>query len=175
MIVNALRGLVKSAGGRLPACSPQGFQERVEASIPLHWPRRRARCCTRSPHSTPASGRWIAASSSWPNGTRRSTLCALFPASTTDRRSLRAHARPPRCGPAQPPGRRVPRPASATKPVRRLGPAASNIENRQRLSAQFAGASAHYVLGRFGPDSELRRWGMKLAASGGKRGKKRAT
>ncbi len=34
--------------------------------------------------------------------------------------------------------------------------------------------AAHYVLGRFGPDSELRRWGMKLAASGGKRGKKRA-
>ena len=34
--------------------------------------------------------------------------------------------------------------------------------------------AAHYVLGRFGPDSELRRWGLKLAASGGKRGKKRA-
>ena len=30
------------------------------------------------------------------------------------------------------------------------------------------------MLGRFGPDSELRRWGLKLAASGGKRGKKRA-
>jgi hypothetical protein len=30
------------------------------------------------------------------------------------------------------------------------------------------------VLGRFGPDSELRRWGLKLASSGGKRGKKRA-
>ena len=34
MIVNALRGLVKSAGGRLPACSPQGFQARAAASIP---------------------------------------------------------------------------------------------------------------------------------------------
>jgi hypothetical protein len=34
--------------------------------------------------------------------------------------------------------------------------------------------AAHYVLGRFGPDSQLRRWGLKLAASGGKRGKKRA-
>ena len=34
--------------------------------------------------------------------------------------------------------------------------------------------SAQYVLGRFGPDSELRRWGLKLAATGGKRGKKRA-
>jgi transposase len=34
--------------------------------------------------------------------------------------------------------------------------------------------SAHYILGRFGPDSALRRWGLKLAASGGKRAKKRA-
>jgi len=34
--------------------------------------------------------------------------------------------------------------------------------------------AAHYVLGHFGPDSELRRWGLKLAASGGKRGKRRA-
>jgi hypothetical protein len=34
--------------------------------------------------------------------------------------------------------------------------------------------SAQYILGRFGPDSELRRWGLKLAATGGKRGKKRA-
>ena len=34
--------------------------------------------------------------------------------------------------------------------------------------------SAHYILGRFGPDSALRRWGLKLAATGGKRGKKRA-
>jgi len=34
--------------------------------------------------------------------------------------------------------------------------------------------SAHYVLGRFGADSALRRWGLRLAASGGKRAKKRA-
>ena len=34
--------------------------------------------------------------------------------------------------------------------------------------------AAHYILGPFAPDSQLRRWGLKLAASGGKRGKKRA-
>jgi len=34
--------------------------------------------------------------------------------------------------------------------------------------------AAHTTLGRFGPDSALRRWGLKLAQSGGKRGKKRA-
>lgn len=34
--------------------------------------------------------------------------------------------------------------------------------------------SAHYVLGHFGPDTDLRRWGLKLAGRGGKRAKKRA-
>jgi transposase len=34
--------------------------------------------------------------------------------------------------------------------------------------------SAHYVLGRFGPDTDLRRWGASIAARGGKKGKKRA-
>src|ERR1700726_745976 len=33
---------------------------------------------------------------------------------------------------------------------------------------------AHYILGRFGEDSDLRRWGLKLAARGGKNAKKRA-
>lgn len=34
--------------------------------------------------------------------------------------------------------------------------------------------SAHYVLGPFGPDSDLRRWGMRLAERGGKNAKRRA-
>lgn len=33
---------------------------------------------------------------------------------------------------------------------------------------------AQYILGRFGPDCDLRRWGTKLAAKGGKNAKKRA-
>ncbi len=33
--------------------------------------------------------------------------------------------------------------------------------------------SAQYILGPFGPDSDLRRWGLKLAAVGGKNAKKR--
>jgi transposase len=34
--------------------------------------------------------------------------------------------------------------------------------------------SAQYILGPFGPDTDLRRWGMKLSARGGKNAKKRA-
>jgi len=33
---------------------------------------------------------------------------------------------------------------------------------------------AHHVLGPFGKDSDLRRWGLKLAAQGGQNAKKRA-
>jgi transposase len=33
---------------------------------------------------------------------------------------------------------------------------------------------AHYILGPFGQDSDLRRWGLKLAERGGKNTKKRA-
>ena len=34
-------------------------------------------------------------------------------------------------------------------------------------------SSAHYILGPFGEDSDLRRWGLKLADRGGKNAKKR--
>jgi transposase len=34
---------------------------------------------------------------------------------------------------------------------------------------------AHYILGPFGEDSDLRRWGLRLCARGGKNAKKRAT
>src|SRR5712675_2420094 len=33
---------------------------------------------------------------------------------------------------------------------------------------------AHYILGYRGPDTDLRRWGLKLAARGGKNQRKRA-
>jgi transposase len=34
--------------------------------------------------------------------------------------------------------------------------------------------SAHYIMGPFGPDTDLRRWGLGLAARGRKNAKKRA-
>jgi hypothetical protein len=34
--------------------------------------------------------------------------------------------------------------------------------------------SAHYILGPFGQDSDLRHWGLKLTERGGKNAKKRA-
>ncbi len=34
--------------------------------------------------------------------------------------------------------------------------------------------AAHYILGPFGPDSDLRRFGLKIASRGGKNARKRA-
>ena len=33
---------------------------------------------------------------------------------------------------------------------------------------------AHYIVGPFGPDTDLRRWGLKLSERGGRNAKKRA-
>jgi transposase len=43
-----------------------------------------------------------------------------------------------------------------------------------RMLRRLLVGSAHYILGPFGPDCDLRRWGMKLLARGGKNAKKRA-
>ncbi len=45
---------------------------------------------------------------------------------------------------------------------------------RDTLLRRLIVGSAHYILGPFGPDSDLRRWGTTLAARGGKNAKKRA-
>lgn len=42
------------------------------------------------------------------------------------------------------------------------------------LLRRFLVQSAHYILGPFGPDSDLRRWGQRLAERGGPSAKKRA-
>lgn len=43
-----------------------------------------------------------------------------------------------------------------------------------RMTRWLLVQSAHFILGRFGPDSDLRRWGLALAERGGKNAKKRA-
>jgi transposase len=44
-----------------------------------------------------------------------------------------------------------------------------------RMLRKLLVGSAHYILGPFGPDTDLRRFGKKLCARGGKNAKKRAT
>jgi len=175
MIVNSLRGLVKSAGGRLPACSTASFRARAEQSVPAtlaaaatplleqveglnrsigEMDRLIEQLTARYPEiellrSVPGVGPVVAA-----------TYVLTLDSKDKVRHSRQAGAflglrpRQSQSGDSDPQHR-----------IAKTG----NVYLRSLLVQ-----AAQYVLGRFGPDSELRRWGLKLAASGGKRGKKRA-
>jgi transposase len=174
MIVNALRGLVKSAGGRLPACSTESFAARAAAAIPpalaaVATPlieqvallnaqiggldKQIEKLAAKYPEigllrSAPGVGPIVAAA----------YVLTLDRPDAASNRSAGAFLglRP---GQSQ---------SGDSDPQRRI----SKTGNRCLRSLLVQ--SAQYILGRFGPDSELRRWGLRLAASGGKRGKKRA-
>jgi len=175
MIVNSVRGLVKSAGGRLPRCSTESFAVHVRPWVPAalaaavgplleqlstltmqirHLDKQIENLSQRYPEigilrTAPGVGPVIAAAYA---------LTLEPPAAGARSRSAGALL-----------GLRPRQSQSGdSDPQHRI----SKTGNRylRRLLVQ----AAHYILGRFGPDSELRRWGLKLAASGGKRGLKRA-
>jgi transposase len=188
MIVNALRGLVKSAGGRLPACSTESLPARAADAIPpalavVATPlieqiallnaqiggmdKQVEKLAVKYPEivllrTAPGVGPIVAAV----------YVLTLDRADAASNRSAGAFLglRP---GQSQ---------SGDSDPQRRIS------KTGDRCLRSLLVQSAQYVLpphrrrpvagdpglGRFGPDSALRRWGLKLAQSGGKRGKKRA-
>jgi transposase len=175
MLVNALRGLVKSAGGRLGACSTQAFPDRMRASIPPALQPACAPLVEQIAHLNLAIGEMDrqveALARKHPEIALLRTVPGVGPivaacyVLTLDR-------------------------ADAIEDHRQAG-AYLGLRPRQRQSGDsnpqcgisktgntmlrsLLVQSAHYILGRFGPDSTLRRWGLGLAARGGQRGKKRA-
>ena len=174
MLVNALRGLVKSAGSRLPACSTESLPVRAKTAIPpalaaIALPLLNQiaslneqiggmdgqieRLAQKYPEiallrSAPGVGPVVAAA----------YVLTLDRPDAAGNRSAGAFLglRP---GQSQ---------SGESDPQRRISKTGDSY--LRSLLVQ----SAQYILGRFGPDSALRRWGLKLASSGGKRGKKRA-
>jgi transposase len=174
MIVNALRGLVKSAGGRLPACSTESLPARVEDAIPP----------ALSVVATPLIQQ-IALLTAQIAGMDKQVekLAVKYPEIVLLRTA-------PGVGPIvaaayvltlDRPDAASNRSAGAFLGLRPGQSQSGDSDPQKRISKtgdrclrSLLVQSAQYILGRFGPDSELRRWGLKLAASGGKRGKKRA-
>jgi transposase len=174
MIVNALRGLVKSAGGRLPACSTEFLPARALAAIPP----------ALSAVATPLVEQ-IGLLNAQVDGMDKQIekLSAKYPEIVLLRTA-------PGVGPIVAaayvltlgqPDAASNRSAGAFLGLRPAQSQSGAADPQRRISKSgdsflrsLLVQSAQYVLGRFGPDSELRRWGLKLAATGGKRGKKRA-
>ena len=174
MMANALRGLVKSAGSRLPACSTQSLPVRAKEALP---PRLTAA-------ATPLI-KQIALLSEQIDGIDQQIemLSQKYPEIALLRTA-------PGVGPVvaaayvltlDQPDAASNRSAGAFLGLR-PGQSQSGESDPQRRISKTGDSylrsllvqSAQYILGRFGPDSALRRWGLKLASSGGKRGKKRA-
>ena len=175
MIINVVRGLVKSAGGRLPSCSTESFAERTPAAIPAPltevvtplvrqigmltaqielMDKQIDQLVRKYPEisvfrTTPGVGPLVAACY---------VLTLDSPDVLGDNRQAGAFL-----------GLRPRQSQSGESDPQRRISKTGNTYLRSLLVQ-----SAQYILGRFGPDSALRRWGLKLAASGGKRGKKRA-
>jgi transposase len=174
MLANALRGLVKSAGSRLPACSTQSLPRRANPLIPSAlttaarplleqiallneqidtMDQQIEQLAKKYPEiallrTAPGIGPVVAAA----------YVLTLDRPDAASNRSAGAFLglRPSQSQ------------SGASDPQRRISKAGDSY--LRSLLVQ----SAQYILGRFGPDSALRRWGLKLASSGGKRGKKRA-
>lgn len=173
MMVNALRGLVKSAGSRLPSCSPEVLPRRVSSTLPP------VLSTAASPlvEQIALLNQQIATLNAtieklvlkYPEiGVLRSVpgvgpLVASAYVLTLDRPQPASRSAGAFLGlrPAQ-------SQSGESDPERRIT-RTGNTYLRSLLVQ-----SAQYILGPFGPDSALRRWGLKLASSGGQRGKKRA-
>lgn len=174
MIVNAVRGLAKSAGSRLPACSTDSLPVRVKDAIPPELTAvvlpllKQIALLNRQIGSMdkqieklagkyPEIGLLRSAPGVGPLVASAYVLTLDQPDAATNRSAGAFLGLRP--GQSQ---------SGESDPQRRITRAGDTY--LRSLLVQ----SAHYVLGRFGPDSALRRWGLKLASTGGKRGKKRA-
>jgi transposase len=174
MIVNALRGLIKSAGGRLPACSTESLPARALPAIAPFL----------AQVATPLIEQ-IALLNVQIDGMDKQVekLAAKYP-------EIGLLRTVPGVGPIvaaayvltlDRPDAASNRSAGAFLGLRPRQSQSGDADPQRRISKTGDGClrsllvqSAQYILGRFGPDSELRRWGLKLASSGAKRGKKRA-
>lgn len=175
MMINTLRGLVKSEGGRLPKCDAEYFVERVEMWIPgplqaISQPLlKQIEACTQQIEELD-------------EGIKK------FEERYEEIKILKSA---PGVGPIiaaayvltldRPENLETSRDAGALLGLKPGKHQSGNCDPQCRISKKgnqylrrLLVQGAHQVLGRRGADSSLRQWGLRLAASGGKRGKKRA-
>lgn len=175
-LINQARGLVKSFGGRLPACSAESFHRRGAEAIPpalqlVLGPLLAAVGeLTQQIHSYDQQVEKMARERypetmilRQPAGVGPLTALAFVLTLEDPRRFRRSREVGPVLG-------LVPRQkqSSGRDPQLRITKTGDTFLRRLLVG------SAQYVLGPFGPDSDLRRWGLALAARGGKNAKKRA-
>ena len=176
LLINHVRGTVKSSGARLPSGSANAFAAKVAASLPE----------SLSPALLPIL----------------QTIASLTQQIRAYDRQIEAlcQAQYPECQLLRGIGGVGPITAlafvltledpSLFRRSRQVGPALGLVPRRDQSGGRdpqlritktgnaflrrLLVSSAQYILGPFGPDCDLRRWGLRLAQPGGKNAKKRA-
>jgi len=175
-LINHARGMVKSMGGRLPSCSAESFHKRAGTALPDELKPALLPVLETITSLTQEIRRYdqrieTLASERYPetlllrqvSGVGSVTALSFVltvedPRRFRKSRSLGAYL-----------GLQPRRSQSGDKdPELRITKAGDEDLRRLLVNA------AHYVLGPFGPDTDLRRWGLALAARGRKNAKKRA-
>ena len=141
MLINCARGLVKSAGGRLPACSSEAFSEKVPAAVP---PALKA-ACTPLLKQIAQINQAIAAMDKQIDGLdKKYPEIAVFADRPRGRSGggglLCVDAGQPSGDGNQSSGRGLSRPQAGPATVWRLQPAVWHHQDGQYLPAEFTGA-----------------------------------
>jgi transposase len=177
MLINHVRGIVKSVGGRLPACSAAAFGPKLLSAVPtllrvaLEPLLEQCQLLTQRVRQYDRELDRIA-SERYPETARFRQVKGVGPITALAYRLL-----------IETPGRfsrsrnvgayfgLVPASAESGE----LSPQLRITKEGDALMRRLLVSAAQYILGPFGPDSDLRRSGLAIAARGGKNAKKRAT
>jgi transposase len=169
MLVNAVRCLAKSAGGRLPACATDNFIEHAKPALPAELKNAAApllaqiASLTKQIHHLDGeieklSERYLEIALLRPAPGVGPLVAAAY-VLTLDRADAVSTSRAAGAFLGLRPRQSQ---SGDSDPEHRITKS-GNIYLRKLLVQ-----SAHYILGRFGPDSALRRWGLRLAGAGQK-------
>ena len=177
LLINHVRGVVKSFGARLPSCSAESFPRAVRKEIPealqeaLSAVLEQVESLTKQVRDLDRAVE-RKAREAYPETERLrqvsgvgalTALCYVLtiedPRRFEERRSVGAYLG------------LVPGLEESGAQRRELGISKAGHELCRKLLVQ----AAHYILGPFGPDTDLRRWGLAIAGStGARKGKQRA-
>lgn len=176
VMINTVRGIVKSSGARIPKCSTDTFHKRVDEFLPKHLAAALQPLVAQIGALTATIRHYDdqvdqMAKEQFPEsellsqveGVGALTALAFLLTVEDPRRFANGGKVAAYLG-------LVPRQDASCTIDKQLRITKSGNPFVRRLMV----TSAHYILGPFAKDSDLRRWGLKLCERGGKNGKKRA-
>jgi transposase len=173
-LINHVRGAVKATGSRLPSCSTRSFHRKAEAHLPVSLHTILLPVVSMVAELTACIGGY---DRQVERSAERYPACRLLQqvhgvGALTALAFVLVIEDPGRFGKSREVGPYlglVPRQSQSGEREPQLSITKAGDSLLRRLLVQ----SAHYILGPFGPDTELRRWGLRLAGSGSSRAKKR--